>query len=343
MIFFLIFSPLFLFNRENYKQDINDFFNMDLDTKVLSLVHIETFEGSMSSRGKYLEKLATLFNKKRKDVYITIKTLTIEELELNFEDGFCDIVSFGYGVGDFLKDNLIKLKNIDMHKSFLESGKSDGEILAYPYSFGGYATITRQSAINKDSVSLSEIGKVTIKDKSKNEYSFGFAKNGLVNIAGVLKQNNITTKKELFYENDLSTYNMYEKFLANKFATLIGTTRDVVRCKDREVKGSLSPCVYNYLGGFTDLVQYLGITSKNYGNQIIAQEFLEFALSEDLQRALNKVGLFSPVFDDIYEEGYLKEFENVLSKDIVVPNAFLSKEEILRLKNEDFKKVVCDV
>ena len=335
---FLILSPAFLFDRNLYKQDINEFFNMNLDTTVLSLVHVETFEGSLSSRAKYLEKQIALFNKTKKDVYITVKTLTPEELKTNFEKDFCDIVSFGFGVGEFLKENLVELKNIKIKKEFLNSAKVDNKILAYPYSFGGYVAITRET-----NLSDKNIGEITIKDKNKKEYSLGFAKNGFINIAGALTKNNISTPKNLFYENNLSTYKMYENFLSNKFATLVGTTRDVVRCKDREIKGSLTSCCYKYLGGYTDLVQYMGITSTNLKKIAIAQEFLEFMIKEENQKSLNKVGLFSCVVDNIYTEGYLKEFEEVLSKDLVVPNAFLSTKEIENLKMEDFKKVVYEI
>ena len=171
----------------------------------------------------------------------------------------------------------------------------------------------------------------------------GFAKNGSINIANSLVANNVSTRKELFYENDLSTYEMYENFLGNKFATLIGTTRDFMRCKDREDKGTISTLVYNYLGGYTDLVQYMGIISKSIEKQEIAKKFLDFVMRSENQKELTKVGLFSCVEKEIYKEGYLKDFEKVLSNKLEVPSAFLSTKEIEDLKIESFKKVCYEV
>lgn len=341
VILFLLLSPAFLFNRKIYKQDVNNFFANETKTTILSLIHVETFEGAVSSREKFLERQATLFNKENKGVYITIKTLTPEQFRENFKEGFCDIVSFGFGVGEIIKEHLLELQKVNLRDEFLKTGENNGKLVAYPYSFGGYAAITKEKFLKGNTeVVFEDIGSIKIKDKNKKEYSFGFAKDTATNIAEVLSVNNIKTSNNLFYENNLSTYKMYENFLGEKFATLIGTTRDVVRCKDREMKGSLSPCVYNFLGGFTDLVQYMGITTKHFLKEVVARKFLNFIMENKAQQSLNKVGLFSPVCNEIYSDGYLKDFEKVLSKELTIPNAFLSTNDIDNMKKESFKKVV---
>ena len=136
---------------------------------------------------------------------------------------------------------------------------------------------------------------------------------------------------------------MYEGFLGNKFATLIGTTRDLIRCNDRVQKGTISNLVYNYLGDYTDLVQYMGITSKSIEKQEIAKNFLDFVMQSENQKELTKVGLFSCVEKEIYTDGILKDFEKLLSNKLEVPFAYLSTKEIEELKIENFKKVCYEV
>ncbi len=343
IISFLIFSPIFLFNREIYFSPVEKFFSSPLKTKVLSLVHVETFEGGLTSRATFLEKQATAFNKKNTDVYITVKTLTPEQLKLNYSKNFCDIISFGFGVGDIVKDDLLTLPKVSFREDFLEACLIDKNLVAYPYMFGGYTAITREQTFNNfnfEKNDLKNLGNIIIKNKNKTEYSLGFSKSAYTNIAESLVVNNVSTNEEYFYENNLSPYEMYENFLGGKFATLIGTNRDVIRLKDRELKGTVSSLVYNYLEGYTDLVQYIGILSDSIEKQEISKEFLKFIMEDDTQKSLAKVGLFSPVLDSIYENGFLKEQETILSKKLKVPSAFLSLEEINKLKTESFKKVV---
>jgi len=346
VISFLFVSPIFLFNRNIYLAPAESFFNKELKNTVLSLIHVETFEGGKTSRSLFLEKLASRFNKKNTGVYITIKTLTPEQLKINYSENFCDIVSFGFGVGDVVLKDLIELPEIDMREEFLESSKMNNKVFAYPYMYGGYVAITREQSFNNfnyEKDDIKNLGNITIKQKNKKEYSLGFAKNGSINIANSLVANDISTQKELFYENDLSTYEMYESFLGNKFATLIGTTRDLIRCNDRVQKGTISNLVYNYLGGYTDLVQYMGITSKSIEKQEIAKNFLDFVMQSENQKELTKVGLFSCVEKEIYADGILKDFEKFLSNKLEVPFAYLSTKEIEELKIENLKKVCYEV
>ena len=61
------------------------------------------------------------------------------------------------------------------------------------------------------------------------------------------------------------------------------------------------------------------------------------------QKELTKVGLFSCVEKEIYKEGYLKDFEKVLSNKLRLPSAFLSAKEIENLKIESYKKVCYEI
>ncbi|MDR0850665.1 MAG: hypothetical protein LBN07_04280 [Christensenellaceae bacterium] len=325
-IFVLVFGILGL-NKELY--EIGFLRAEAQEPEILELLHIESFEGGSGSRAEYLRKIARDFNKQNPSKFINVKTMTIEQLELN-ADFLPDMVSFSVGAGEILKDRLLPAElNFNVRDDLLQYGKIEGEMLAVPYMLGGYAIISRSDYLNKTQQdNIFEQGFVLGK---RQVLGVGMGLDGFINPAQALTTKSITGIGQYMSG---TTYEVYEGFLKGNFTNLVGTQRDVYRIKNRENNGIFVSCEYEYLGGFSDLVQYLGLMKES----AIAQEFIKFVLSKQSQSVLSNIGMFS-VNGDIYSEGYMKAFEKVLAGPLTSVNVFLTKTEIEQAKAASIAQV----
>ena len=341
-ILFLIVSPSYIFNINNYKINLNEYLNLQNKQKVvLDLWHIETFEGGSNSRSKFLEKQAIKFNKENNNCYISISTLNDYQLFENLsKNKVPDLFSFGIGVGYMLSNYLNVLnKNNSVRKDLIEYGCLNEELLAYPYILSGYAIISFNNNLNLDNQNKPEKFENQIINK-KEVKGLGFASSTYLNISKVLTLNGYENiSKNNYYESN-STYDAYVNFISKKFLSLVGTTRDVVRCKNREEKSNLSSCKYTFLSGYSDLIQYVSF-SKNISNskKDYAQKFCSFLTSKSVQEDLSNYGLFSTTKQKLYSSDYMYNFESTLNKPLKSINVFSSLQEIKKqqeLSNSQF-------
>lgn len=341
-ILFLIFSPSYVFNKKNYQINLNRYLNLQNKQKiVLNLWHIETFEGGSNSRAKYLEKQAIKFNKQNNNCYISISTLNDNQLYENLsQNKKPDMFSFGIGAGYMLSSYLDVLnENSLIREDLVEYATFDGNLLAYPYILSGYAIISFEDTSNlSNKVNDNKFENKVINKKEVK--GIGFASSSYLNFAKVLTFNNYQNISKNNYYSSSSTYNSYVNFISKKFLSLVGTTRDVVRCKNREEKGSLSSCNYKFLSGYSDLVQYISF-SKNISNikKGYAQKFCSFLTSKSSQQDLANYGLFSTTKQILYSTGYMNNFEKSLNNPLKSINVFTSLQEIKKqqeLSNSQF-------
>lgn len=327
-IILLVISPIYLFRENNFKLNLNQFLNLENNTKVvLDLCHVETFEGGSASREGYLRRQAQNFNKQNSNFFISITTMSLDEFELNIGHGYeADIYSFGIGAGDKLKGKLQPLRKINNIRDDLQKNAMiDGKIYAYPYILSGYAVISYESLTTNDQNLTARLQSLASGKKIVNGTVFGM-KN--TTPAQALVENGITlSMQDLTIEN--SSYLAYTTFLNKNTKSLLGTARDVARLKNREQMGSISPCVYSYLSGYSDLIQYLGISKLLSGAKSeVATAFAKLLLKEEAQKELSTIGLFSVTSNKIYNEDFMSEFENCLQKPLKSVDAFASKKEI---------------
>lgn len=337
-MFFIVFSPNFIFNQKNYETNLNEILNLSNKQKViLNLWHIETFEGGSNSRTKFLEKQAIKFNKENNNCFISVTTLTEEQLFLNLKNNkFPDMFSFGIGSGCLISGLLEELQlNNQVRKDLIDYGKVNNSLFAYPYILSGYAIISYENLLNND-----QFDNFKSKMVNKKEIKgITFANDGFINLDEILICNNYKDINQNDYYTSSSTYNAYVNFINKKSISLLGTARDVSRCKNRESNGSLSSCKYTFLPGFSDLVQYIGVVKniekvkKDY-----AFNFSNFLLEDSCQKDLKNYGLFSTTID-IYKEEYMDDFESVLTRPLKSTNVFISLKEIEKLK-EGNKKIL---
>jgi len=114
---------------------------------------------------------------------------------------------------------------------------------------------------------------------------------------------------------------------------LLGSQRDYFWLQNRVDNGAISDLDFEFLGGFTDLVQYAGITTADFEKRALCERVIAGLTGQNWQSKLTEIGMFSVTGKKIYTDtGYLK-FEAELNKPIIVPSVFMSASKIYELKN----------
>ena len=288
----------------------------------LELWNIDTFEGGKSSRSTFLENRAISFQKEHTNVYVVMRNLTLAQAEIQLANGIQpDFISFGTGAGDLFESYCVDLtQSFNVRSDLLAGG--DGK--AVPWCMGGYVLCTLGD------VDISTPDDMLNIESEDGVLGFGYEYTVALN---ALSENISTSSQNIdaIYVNSLeygySQYSAYEDFLNKKFEVLLGTQRDFYRLKNRVNIGALSNCDFNYLGGYTDLLQWFAVTTTDASKQEMAELFIQYVLSEDIQKKLTSLGMFSVLDLSIYDNEY-SDFEEVLSEDLEVGNAFWSMLDI---------------
>ena len=340
-LIFLFFSPIFIFDEKLYALGVDRFLSKgNGESVVLTLHHVETFEGGSASRGNYLKRQAIAYNKSNPNVFISVITMTPEQLLLNIkENNIPDIYSFGTGVGEYIAGYFHELDEIDT-KSFLKGTclLANG-IYAYPYILSGYCLISNENLLNNNkNIDFYDENDDFFNNFDNIYYLMQSVNVGKKTISGVSIGHGYTCASRCVdINNNLvdaeffdSSYDAYCNFVSGQSVSLLGTARDLARCKNRELNGKLSSCVYTPLSTYSDLVQYIGVVS--HGSQLslsCARSFAKFLTTQSAQKDLSKYGLFSTTVDKIYSDDYMSDFEDAYNELSFVPSAFISERELL--------------
>ena len=150
LVVFLVFAPFTLMpNLLKAQADVNKSKNYEYQG-ILELWHIETFEGGSMSRASFLEREAINFEKQHKGTYIVIQSMSLEQFELNIQNGkLPNLLSFGIGVGDAITKNLVEIDVGNIRNDLKQYGMYNSKQLAVPYILGGYALISCNNQISK--------------------------------------------------------------------------------------------------------------------------------------------------------------------------------------------------
>ena len=328
IVLFLILAPFTVFPKLSLlNYSVNKEYKLDFQG-VLTLWNVDTFEGGSISRTVFLEKRAIEFEKHNKGVYISVQNISLEHLKLNLQAGKKpNIITFGIGVENLFCNEVINLDNIGLvREDLLASAKIDGKLKALPIMLGGYTLISNKEKLSGDDICES------LKHGNKNII---FSSNDSINPLMALFVNNITLEGQK--ASDVDSFDAYDKFIHNSFDALLGTQRDFYRCKNRENNMKMQ-CNYNTLGGFSDLIQYASVFSCEAKKEEICKEFLNYLISENVQKNLANINMFSVLDINIYQDEFYKQFNNILLKKIKTLNCFLKKEELdsLKMKLQEF-------
>lgn len=291
--FLITFTVGFNGIREKYS------FIEETKKELLTIWHVDTFEGGTGSRRKFLLDVATEFEKKH-NVIIAVNSYSVLEIEEKLEKNtYPDIISFSNGIN---VSNLKELKT-DYNAYGAKIGKNS---YAVPWCRGGYVLISK--------------GNVDFNNKEIDNLIVSSSEYNLPVLA--LLEEGYTIKKMQNYNPKTA----YQKFLALKDGVMIGTQRDVVRLSYTNNEFNIIP-----LTTFNDMFQYIGITTCEESKIKVANEYVDYLLSEKVQQKLVNLKLFSDVIDLNYENNEL----NVMQKatDFATISVFIDKNKIREIKN----------
>lgn len=299
---------------------------------VIELWNVEAFEGGSGSRESWIVSKAAKYEQSNKGLFVHVTTLTTQQLEDKLaQDQPFDIICFSRGAGNIVKDKLRQLETqAALKENFLVAGQINGTQYALPLYAGAYCLFARQTQLGADkdviasalSATFSrKIGKNTVELKPLvcgfTDYNSPFSALAMSGGKGKAQPDEQTTQ-----------YQAYEQFVANKTAvTLLGTQRDLYRLSKREADGKIEQLTFAPLGGYTDLVQYLGISASCTDKLEACNGFVEYLLSDGVQSTLVNLSMFSALQAEYYTTDRYSACEKALF-DAYVPNVFGDSEAI---------------
>lgn len=332
----LVFVPIFVFPRVLSKNEQSP---KQKYAGLVSMWHIENFEGGSLNRYQYLLQQMVELEKKHKGLLVNIKTLTVTEAKNLVEQGHLpDLVSFGTGAGDIFLDYTVSYNGkLNIRQEFIISGTVGNKIKAVAYMIGGYFllcnnNLIRETVIDTNAQLIDNIYEASYTyNKGKDvRYSVVTARADNLPLAAVLKNTSKNCKDNsvLWAESQFEAYN---KFVLGSACMLLGTQRDLHRILNRISQNNFFEYEVQYLKGYTDLVQYLAITSKDQSRQAKAQLVIEYLTAQSAQRSLNNIGMFGVDGNKYYTSEMLKDMEAAINQPVVTPNAFVSSEQLVAL------------
>ena len=268
---------------------------------ILNMWHIDTFEGGVGSRKQFLLSVSRGFEKRYSGILVMVVDHTAKSAQRAMAEGkLPDIISYGAGV------NVSNLNPLFSEKAV--GGTYNGETYAYPWARGGYCIIKNPDyAADKNSS-----GKLLV---SQGEFT-----NPLIAYALSGKAPCAETDIEI-----LSPMNAYVKFTQGKTECFLATQRDVHRLILRGMDFTSEP-----IDGYNDLYQYVSVVSKDAVKIEYARKFAEYLVSEEVQKQLYKIGLFSCYFKVEYDSPDLAAMQKTEVKTVL--SAFTQAEQIKKLQ-----------
>lgn len=310
---------------------------------IITLWNVDTFEGGSSSRSSFLNNVAMKFEKQNKGAYIKVENLTVDEMVANINAGkIPNMFSFGTGVSGYLKEHMSVLKTsigAKLKSNFYSAGLDGGNLKAVAWCYSVYSLISTTEKIENSGKeyngSLKELAfsmayDKNYKKKSKHIYSLTFGKNDfvsaldifsreftLVSVVDEAEKGNVDNKY-----NTQTPYEAYLNFITSKSSMLLGTARDVFRMENRLMTGQEVDVLYEPLGVYTDLVSYISVLNADERIMKVCKSFVEFLISDNIQKRLTDIGLMSPVLNNLYDSGVMKKLEESVNENTIIKNIF---------------------
>ena len=329
---------------------------------IIEVWNIDTFESGSISKTNIINSVAKTFQSKNKGLFILTRNITETEcLNMLASGKVPDIFSCSYGVASEIYEYLQPYQNtrFDLYDNFIKAGQDKfGNQMGIAWCVGNYYLISTRQNLEKakvadiENVSLIDIALTSgyvVKGKKNDKivYSLGFGEGKyLVPQKAMTSYNDsgelLISENSVCIENvSQSSYSAYCKFLAGENVVLLGTQRDVIRMRNREMQGKVLDVIVQPLTKFTDLVQFafLGKSDDQIKNEY-KEKFVEMLAGEVGWTKVLKSDMFSGAKVDF------NDFNGSVMQDIVLENianyeifnAFLEKEEIDKLQNDSIEK-----
>ncbi len=280
--------------------------NVKENRVIIKIWNIDCFEGGSGSRSNFLKNIANNYTKKHSNILFLVTSHTVDSAKELINKGvFPDVISYG-ACGIEILDQVKIINNYSVR----DGGVGGKQRYAVSWCKGNYFHLKRGDG-----------GKVII---SSNAHNFS-------TVAVSLEGLNLSEFEVL--SSDVA----YQTFLTSKNAELITTQRDVVKLIKRGVEFSCQP-----LKKYNDLFQYVSVTSLDNYKVGHCKNFIDYLLSEEIQKQLTNINMFSPIFSGLYSDNeYYKVAEGIkheyttfcLTSQLDLQNIKLQGEQSLINKN----------
>lgn len=243
------------------------------DKKVIKVFHADVTSGGKNSRGVFLQDMAREYNSLQSDVFVIVSIYEKDELLFAAQKDKADIISFGSGLSGAKEYLSPYCGRVSFSDEFLSAVTEGGEIYAVPWSYGGYFLVGEGEKV------------LTSKEGSPLAALF------------------------LTFENKLSqtdeknmTEECYAEFLRGKNLAIVCTNKELSKILVKVERGHIKLPKITPLCGFTDMVNLLGVT-KECGQKDEAEAFISYLTSQNVQKKLSRLNLFSPCSVKVYSSG----------------------------------------
>ena len=299
---------------------------------VVELWNVEAFEGGVGSRESWLTNRAAKFESARKGLFVHVTTLSEEQVETKLSEGQTfDMICFSRGVGALVKDKLAPYTGAvsAIKDNYLISGQVDGSLYAVPLYSGAYCLFARTEMVSSDALVTEALTAKFTRKVGKNTFELQPLICGFTPYNSPLSALALSgAKGKVSADETITQYQAYEKFVANQTAvTLLGTQRDIYRLSQRESNGKIDALSFAPLSGYTDLAQYVAVSSDAGDKANSCVEFIEYLTSDEAQASLVNLSLFSVLDATFYTSDRYRECEAGLGK-AYVPNVFGDAEAV---------------
>ncbi|MBQ9734792.1 MAG: hypothetical protein IJV95_02915 [Clostridia bacterium] len=277
---------------------------------IITLWQIDSFEGGVGSRKQFLLKAARAFEKQNSGVLVMVISHTPTSVEENIKNGiYPDIISYGAGV-DVKGYSELKVSRT------VNGGIVGEKTFATAWCRGGYAIIANPE----------------LTDNVSNELDSLIVSQGELNcpLVALLLEDVKVKNIEI-----LKPMDAYIKFTQGKSKYFLGTQRDINRLSSRGFEVIVKP-----LTAYNDLYQYLSVTSKEENKRHYSEKFIDYLLSDKVQKDLSKIGMLSPFIDVVNENPHLNSMQENFSFSTI--SAFTSRLTIEEINYLSLKAVSGD-
>ncbi len=301
LVFVLAFTPLVAAKKTRTDNDFP--LKPTEHERILTLWHVETFEGGVGSRGDFITERAVEFGKKGR--HVLVKTHTIESAKESLKKGEKpDLVSFGIGA-DFVVP-MAKRVTLTVAGEKVKSR-------AFVWAQGGYFLFRKSG-------DETPIKTLTISDGGKN------LPLGAANLTGV-KYENIETVKST---------DAYLKLISGNTDAMLGTQRDIRRFTVKNFAYTATP-----LEKYNDLYQYVAITTDDEDKLPTAKAFAEYLLSEKTAKKISSLYMIPRYFS--LTDSPLQSYDASKNEKTISPFISLLNLETLKedLQNSSALKEKC--
>ena len=293
---------------------------------VVEMWNVETFEGGVGSRESWLTNRASKFESAHKGLFVHVTTLSVEQVETKLAEGETfDLICFSRGVGTVVKDRLAPYTGSvgAIKDNFVISGQVDGSLYAVPLYSGAYCLFARSEMVSADRLLTEALTAKYTRKIGKNTVELQPLICGFTPYNSPLSALALSgVKGKARVDENVTQYEAYEKFVGNQTAvTLLGTQRDMYRLSQRESNGKIDKLNFAPLVGYTDLAQYVAVSSTAADKANSCVEFIEYLTGNEAQSTLVNLSLFSVLQTNFYTSDRYAECERALGS-AYVPNAF---------------------